>query len=100
MPDSSPVTSPKGPMESDYVQISESDLQPSDYMDIRTHPKRISPVPLDPRQLSTELDIGSMAEVNISDPPQFGLIKWVGHNGDPSKPIAGLEMVCCITSPN
>ena len=61
--------------------------------DEKARSKRISPVPMDPRELDTELEIGSMAEVCISDHPQFGLVKWVGHNGDPSKPIAGLEMV-------
>ena len=43
-----------------------------------------------------ELDIGSMVEVMSTTKPMYGLIKWIGHlpdQKDPSKLIAGLEMV-------
>ena len=43
-----------------------------------------------------ELDIGSMVEVMSTTKPMYGLIKWIGHlpdQKDPTKLIAGLEMV-------
>ena len=55
-----------------------------------------SPIPVDPSILDTDLEIGSMVEV-LSNPPKYGVIRWIGYcpwvKPDPSKPIAGLEMV-------
>ena len=54
----------------------------------------IQPVALDPKDLETDLDFGSMVEV-MDNPAdcQYGVIRWIGYLRDKNKPIAGLEMV-------
>lgn len=51
------------------------------------------PIPLNPSEIDTDLDIGSMVEV-LGNPPQcqYGVVKWLGYLKDRSKPIVGLEM--------
>ena len=53
-------------------------------------------VALDPSQLDTDLDLGSLVQTNILESPMYGVIRWIGHKGDPKKPIAGLELVGLI----
>ena len=54
-----------------------------------------APQPLDPKEMKSEFEIGSMVEVTGINPPncQYGVIRWFGYLDDKAKPIAGLEMV-------
>lgn len=54
----------------------------------------IQPLPLDPHDLDTDLEYGSMVEV-VGNPPEcrYGVIRWVGYLRDKNKPIAGIELV-------
>lgn len=48
-----------------------------------------------------DLEVGSMVEV-MQNPPLYGVIRWVGSLPDqkePTRPIAGLEMVSLSTLP-
>ena len=50
---------------------------------------------VDPRQLGTEFDLGSMVEV-VDNPPncRYGVIRWMGFVKDrQTDPLVGLEMV-------
>uniref|UniRef100_A0A3Q2ZQS3 ubiquitinyl hydrolase 1 n=1 Tax=Kryptolebias marmoratus TaxID=37003 RepID=A0A3Q2ZQS3_KRYMA len=40
--------------------------------------------------LESELEVGSMVEVN--NPPLFGVIRWIGQIGNISEPVAGIEL--------
>ena len=49
-------------------------------------------------QPDPDLEVGSLVEV-MSSKPLYGVIRWIGHLPDqkePTKPIAGLEMVCAM----
>jgi len=53
------------------------------------------PVSLTAMELNTDLDIGSMVEVDIPGYAtlQYGVIRWMGYFKDRLKPIVGIELV-------
>ena len=56
-------------------------------------PKTVIPTSLDPWKLDTDIMLGSEVEVTVSGQTYQGTVKWIGYTADPTKPIAGLEMV-------
>ena len=51
------------------------------------------PKSLNAKELNSELDIGSMVEVDISGSLCYGVIRWIGYLKDKESPIAGIELV-------
>lgn len=54
-----------------------------------------SPVSVSASELGTDLDIGSLVEVDISGAKQrhFGVIRWMGVLRDRDTPFVGVELV-------
>ena len=48
---------------------------------------------LDPRDVNSEFDLGSVVEVDGPMQCKYGVIRWLGYLQDKNKPIVGLEMV-------
>lgn len=46
----------------------------------------------------SDLGVGSVVEVKVTDEPHYGVIRWIGSvPGDkPSRRVAGIEMVSLI----
>ena len=59
-------------------------------------PNLMVPTSLDPWKLDTDIMLGSEVEVTLSGHTCQGTVKWIGYTADPTKPIAGLEMVSII----
>jgi len=45
---------------------------------------------------SGDISVGSMVEVNVSDIPRYGVVRWAGylHQDPQHRLVAGIEMVC------
>ena len=48
---------------------------------------------LDPKDVDSEFDLGSVVEVDGQMQCKYGVIRWFGYLQDKNKPIVGLEMV-------
>lgn len=53
------------------------------------------PIPIDPSKLNTELDIGSMVEVDIPglNELQYGVVRWMGLLKEGNTTYVGVELV-------
>ena len=58
--------------------------------------KSNEPITLPREHLSDGLNCGSLVEFKEHNDIIRGVIKWMGHTGDPQKIIAGVEVVCDI----
>lgn len=87
---------PVGGVESaDNRQIFESPREQNFTEQTTRQNRELMPMAIDPARAGTDLEIGSMVEVDIpgSDTHQHGVIRWMGFLNDPSKVIVGVELV-------
>lgn len=55
--------------------------------------ENLIPKTLSRMELDTDLDIGSMVEVEIGGNIHYGVMKWLGFLNDKRKPLTGIELV-------
>ena len=53
----------------------------------------VIPKALSKAELETDMEIGTMVEIDISGVCQYGVIRWIGFLDDRNRPIAGIELV-------
>lgn len=56
------------------------------------------PKSLSKAELDTDLEIGSMVEVEIGGSVHYGVMRWIGFLKDRNKPLVGVELVRASSS--
>lgn len=69
------------------------DMQGTSGNNLTSPDENLIPKTLSRMELDTDLDIGSMVEVEIGGNIHYGVMKWLGFLNDKRKPLAGIELV-------
>jgi len=59
---------------------------------VRSSPA-VTPKSLSAGDLETDLDLGSVVELDLDGSVHYGVLRWIGYVQDRSQPIAGVELV-------